>query len=133
MKTIYVAGPLSGPTPDDVMKNVEFGMYYGAALIAKGWAPFVPHLFEFLDKYQADGYQDGRIPYEKWMVMDFEWIRRCDALFLIAPSPGANRELSLAETLGKPIYRCMDEVPDITSNLPLTNRIGGDYNRRERH
>jgi hypothetical protein len=38
----------------------------------------------------------------------------CDALLYLAPSPGADRELELAEKLGKRIYLHLDAVPDLS-------------------
>ena len=47
------------------------------------------------------------------MELDFVWIRKYDALFLIERSPGADREVAFAEARGMTIYRSMDEVPEI--------------------
>lgn len=38
-------------------------------------------------------------------------VERCDALLLIAESPGANRERDLLAALGRPIYCSLEEIP----------------------
>lgn len=50
-----------------------------------------------------------------------EWVARCDALFFIAPSAGANWERQIAEQLGKPVYDSFDQVPkpNITEWQPI--------------
>lgn len=101
---IYVAGPYSGPTSDIVQVHVDHAMDVGRQLIFKGHNPFVPHYTHYMDHPEID--------YDKWLDLDIEWLAQCEALFLIAPSPGACREVDIAIAMGLPIYHSLDEVPN---------------------
>ena len=49
--------------------------------------------------------------YETWMKLDFIWVESCDALLrLPGESPGADREVKHAITLGIPVFYSMDEL-----------------------
>ena len=98
--TIYVAGPLSAPTLSQEEAHVLRAVDVGAELMRLGWAPYVPHLSWYANAVRPQ-------PYENWMDLDFAWIRRCDAVFVIARSRGADREVALAEQLGITIYRSL--------------------------
>jgi hypothetical protein len=39
------------------------------------------------------------------------WLKNCDALYFIAPSEGANRELKWAQEHGLVIFRSLRKVP----------------------
>ena len=103
---------MSAPTRNGRLRNVERGLEVGYALILKGWAPYIPHAFEFLECHAVDN-GHPEIPYERWMEQDFLWISKCDAFFYIAPSHGADREKELAIILRKPVYESLDDVPDL--------------------
>lgn len=49
------------------------------------------------------------------MAFDEQWLRCCDALFYIAPSPGTDIELALAKELGMYIFYSLDEVEPVGS------------------
>jgi len=111
MKVIYIAGPLGdsvGLHEREKLANVYRACGVGLALIRKGWSPIVPHLTFFMALH-PDG---ADVLWEQWLKCDFELIRRCDALFYIGPSLGADRERRLAEELGLAVYTDLDEVPD---------------------
>lgn len=107
---IYVAGPLSGDTRVNVRRNVERAMVIGGHLVERGHTPFVPHLQELMERAWVDAGHEA-FDYERWLEMDFEWIRQCEALFKIAASPGADREEAYAISRGLPVYRRLDDVP----------------------
>jgi hypothetical protein len=114
---IYVAGPYSAPSQAVVRDNVERALAVGLRLMRRGHVPFVPHLSYWLDELAAT--QGNAIPYESWLAYDCEWLRLCDALYLLAPSPGADREVMLAEGLWLPIYRSLEEVPSPATPQPM--------------
>lgn len=92
--TVYVAGPLSG----DMQANAARAIDVGERLLAAGLVPFIPHLTIAWE---------ARHPhhYEQWMAWDFEWLRRCDALYRMpGKSPGADREVDMARQLGIPVF-----------------------------
>lgn len=107
---IYVAGPYTAPTLEDIERNVARAREIGVFLIRLGHTPFVPHLSHYLDETAAQ-IPGGRIPYEEWMRQDLEWLRLCDALYVIAGSPGADLEVAAAHALGMAVYRNLDQVP----------------------
>jgi len=81
----------------------------GVELVRMGHVPFVPHLNHYLDA-AAIAAGHGRLPYETWLRQDFEWLRLCDAILYLAPSPGADRELELARAMGLRVFHHVDEV-----------------------
>lgn len=103
---IYVAGPYS----DNPEPNVDRACEVAVRLIERGHTPYVPHVNHYFD-VAALRMGRERFDYETWMAQDFEWLRLCDALYLIAPSPGANREVLAAQAVGIPVYRSLAEVP----------------------
>src|SRR2546422_7046687 len=103
IRYVYVAGPLSAPTPDGVMSHVRRAMTVGAQLINAGLRPFIPHLCVWLDQKHPRAYED-------WLKYDLDWIERCDALLRIAPSPGTDREVTHALSKGIPVYTDVDTL-----------------------
>ena len=108
---IYVAGPYTAERRADRRNNTERAMDAGLALVAKGHYPVVPHLTHYLDERCFD-LTGGYLVYGFYIALDDRLLAACDALFYLAPSPGADRELARAKRRGLPIYRTLDEVPD---------------------
>jgi hypothetical protein len=50
--------------------------------------------------------------YKGIMDISMAVIDKCEALLLLAESPGANRERDLVLSKGLPVYRRIEEVPD---------------------
>lgn len=71
-----------------------------------GAHPFVPLLNHFWEISHPQ-------PYEVWMRWCLSWVRRCDAVYrLPGESPGADREVALAEELGLPIFNTLDGLEE---------------------
>lgn len=51
------------------------------------------------------------VSYEQWLEQDLAWLERCDALFYLGASPGADREKARAEELGLQVFMEIAEVP----------------------
>jgi len=99
-KLIYVAGPLS---TGDTIENVRVAVGAGAAILDAGHAAYVPHITILWDWMIPQGY-------ETWMRLDFEIIKRCDAVLrLPGECPGCVREVRLAEELDIPVYASLEE------------------------
>jgi hypothetical protein len=50
-------------------------------------------------------------PYEFWLDLDNQFLPDCDAVLRIpGDSNGADKEVALAKTLGKPVFHRIDEV-----------------------
>lgn len=109
---IYVAGPLSGKDGyagkySNIVKAVEVA----EQIYDKGHYCYIPHLSTFQHRIIRK-IKLGYIPtYERWLNYDFEIISRCDALFYISSSPGADKERAFAERIGKKIYTNLEDVP----------------------
>jgi hypothetical protein len=99
---IYVAGQYS---QGNLMENIRKAVETGDWLMQLGHTPFIPHLTGFWDMLKPH-------EYETWMQYDFEWLKSCDAVFRMPGySPGADREVELAKSLGMTIY--YDAVPEV--------------------
>lgn len=109
-KKIYVAGPYSSPAQAARQLNVDRAIQVAVELLAKGHFPFVPHLTHYVDEWaRASGID---LSWEDYIAWDAVWLQECDSLYYIASSRGADLELEIAEYLGKPVYRSMDDVPE---------------------
>lgn len=107
---IFVSGPYSAPTLAARTTNVRRAIRAATELMHKGHQPFLPHLSHYWD---GQARVDGKpIEYERWMEYDFHWLRLCDAVLYLGPSPGACREVDLALELGIPVYHSVGKVPD---------------------
>lgn len=90
--------------------NTDRAAAVGAELVRMGHNAYVPHLNHYMDAaLLARGGE--RLPYDTWLRLDFEWLRMCDALLLIAPSPGADREAAAAWAIGIPVYYSLEDLP----------------------
>jgi len=95
MKTVYIASPYS---EGDIAVNVKRQIDAASDLIGYGLVPYAPLLSHFLHIVHPQ-------PYEKWLEVDLEWVKRCDIfLRLEGKSKGADIELQLAKSLNKKIY-----------------------------
>ncbi len=97
---VYLAGPISRPDggTGQSAENVRRVIALADVLMARGHAPFVPHLSVFWQ------YISGPKSHEAWLAMDSQWIPVCDALMrVLGESPGADEEEALAKKLGIPV------------------------------
>ncbi len=100
---IYVAGPY---TTGDVAQNVHSAILCADDIIKKGHTPYIPHLTHFWHLISPK-------PYQFWLDYDLKFLPKCDSLYR-APglSKGADKEVSLAQKLGMPIYFNFEDIPD---------------------
>lgn len=99
---IYIAGPY---TKGDVGQNVRTAIMDGDYVSRLGHFPFIPHLTHFWHLVLPHEYQF-------WLDQDIEWLKICDAVLrLDGESAGADKEVELAKSLGKPIYYSVFEIP----------------------
>lgn len=104
---IYVAGPLTSHDKDVVKRNREIAIKFGEEILKKGHLPYVPHS-HFRD-WNIDIHKDYDLFFEHGVEILKKW---ADALFLIAPSKGADAEKEEAEKLGLKIFTSLDEIPE---------------------
>lgn len=101
---VYVAGPFSSESDEGVVENIEAASTIGLQLADRGHLVHVPH--------QATAFMHELQNYEYFMDLDLSIIEKwATALYFVGSSPGADRELELAEKLGLTIWRSIDEVP----------------------
>lgn len=98
---VYVAGPY---TKGDVAVNVRNAYAVANELADLGFAPFVPHATHFWHMLFPR-------PYEFWLDLDNQFLPFCDAVLRIpGDSSGADKEVALAERLGKPVFTNIPEL-----------------------
>jgi hypothetical protein len=98
---IFVAGPYTGG--DGPEANVRAAIDIGQIVAKAGGVPFIPHLYHAWDAvHPAD--------YEVWMDRCFTMVGKCNGLIRFGgESPGADRELRLAEMLGLHVLTLPDD------------------------
>jgi hypothetical protein len=98
---VYVAGPYTTGNPNS---NTKRAIEVAERVKEWGMTPFVPHLYHFWDFLQEHDY-------EYWMDLCLAWLPKCDAVLRISgASPGANREVELATSLGIPVFHELEEL-----------------------
>lgn len=107
---LYVSGPYTANTEEEVLDNVHKALDVGIALIKAGHHPFIPHLTHWIEKRAQRTLGEG-MPYEWYLQYDRYWLTFCDALYYLAPSPGADLERGWALELGLPVYTRLADVP----------------------
>ena len=104
---IIAAGPYSAPTEAERQRNLDRMNEAAAQVLAKGHIPVIGMnvALPIVEKAQpADHY--GAI-----MAISLALAERCDAVLLIAESPGANRERDAVVARGGALFRHVDEIP----------------------
>jgi Domain of unknown function (DUF4406) len=101
---IYIAGPYTSPYP---IYNIRAALEAADRLIDTGCGhPVVPHLTGFWDFAYPK-------PYERWLELDLESMRTCDAVWRIpGDSSGADGEVDHARQLGLPVLTAFEEVEE---------------------
>jgi hypothetical protein len=104
---IAVAGPYSAPTAEQRKANLDAMNEAAARILEKGHVPLigVNAALPVLEKASVTE------PYKAIMDISMSVIANCDALLLLAESPGANRERALIQSKGGIIYRTVEEIP----------------------
>ncbi len=103
---IGVAGPYSADTAEQRQINLENMNRAAAKLLELGHVPIIGMnaaipVLEFANVPDA---------YKCTMDISLAVIGACDALLLLAESPGANKERDLILAKGRPVYKSIDEV-----------------------
>jgi hypothetical protein len=104
---IGVAGPYSAPTPAERDRNLKAMNAAAARLLEMGHIPLIGMNAALPVLEQANVAE----PYRATMDISLSLINVCEALLLLAESPGANRERDLVLSKGLPVYYSLSEVP----------------------
>lgn len=100
---IYVAGPYS---KGDIEANVNVAIDAADRLMDLGFIPFNPLLNHFHEMRHSRHYED-------WMTLDLAFLPVCHAVLRNpGESPGADREVALAESLGIPVFKAIAELDE---------------------
>ena len=98
---VYIACPY---TKGDVAVNVHNAFKVADELASLGYFPYVPiwtHFWHLVSPH----------PYEFWIKMDLEFIKRCDCILRIGgASKGADNEIEFAKSIGIPVYYSIEEL-----------------------
>jgi hypothetical protein len=79
----------------------------------KGHIPSVPHTM-------MSGWEDiYKVPRACALQICYRWIEKCDALYFISPSIGAESEREIAIKLNMPIYYNLDDIYEVNINSAL--------------
>ncbi|MHA2191232.1 MAG: DUF4406 domain-containing protein [Candidatus Thorarchaeota archaeon] len=108
---IYVAGPYTGSTMEQIDNNVQKAIDAGIQIWKKGHFPFIPHVLHWVDLRAHE--LNVPMNWDDYMLWDAPWLDDCDALFLLAESKGALLECQRAEEEGKVIFHSIDEIPNV--------------------
>jgi len=108
---IGVAGPYSAPTAEQRQKNLDAMNEAAARLLEMGHVPVIG-MNAALPVLEQANVEDR---YKAVMDISLAVIDACDALLLLAESPGANKERDLVLSKGLPVYYSLDEIPLITN------------------
>lgn len=101
MLLVYIASPYTtGSKPFNVNRQMEMAH----RLLDYGYCPVWPLAAHYLEQMRER-------TYDEWLEMDFALVARCDALIrLEGESEGADREMSLARSLGIPVVHSVEEL-----------------------
>ena len=108
---IYIAGPYTGSSLEEIEENVRKAMEAGLLIWKKGHFPYIPHLTHWPDILARNLEID--MNWEDYMNWHAPWVDHCDALFLLAESKGALLEYNRAKEEGKKVFLSLDEIPSV--------------------
>ncbi|NQU98328.1 hypothetical protein HQ533_02585 [Candidatus Woesearchaeota archaeon] len=100
---IYVAGPYTAKTRFGLRKNIMRAIKTGIEISKLGYIPFVPH--SALANWEKLGLSENEC-----IALENDQVRKADAFFFIAPSPGTNNERKLALELDLDIFTSLDRL-----------------------
>jgi hypothetical protein len=108
---VYIAGPIQS----DPVEGCRNALMTAGTMISLDIAvPVVVHTWLMARIMGIPGFPEHGTTkhYERWMAMDEEVIKRCDALFRIpGKSPGADREVHFAtEVVNIPVFHYMSDL-----------------------
>ena len=109
-KLVFVAGPYFGPNDHVIRMNIEAARQVGRFCLLKGWFPFIPHSNTAM-------FQHLGIPEQTYLDGDLLILERMDAVVLCPgweTSKGTAGEIERAVQKGIPVYRFVEELPDLT-------------------
>ena len=92
--------------------NVRKAIQTGIILMKKGHFVYIPHLTHFVHIES-----DIEFPQQYWYKTDIEWLKLCDAIFMLPGweySTGARKEKEIAEQLKLKVYYSEEEIESLS-------------------
>lgn len=114
---IGVAGPYSADTAEQRQQNLDKLNTVAAMLLELGHVPIIG-MNAALPVVDQANVKDR---YQSIMDISLAVVGACDALLLIAESPGANKERDLMLSMGKPVYTSIEEVIAGTADFEIVS------------
>ena len=105
---IFVAGPYTNPSAPERERNVSIVHQVVKNLIKKGHFILECHSLEHA--FSAD----NELMHADFLRQTLNWLDKCDAIYFVSPSPGANLELTRAKVLGIRIFHSLEEIPSVS-------------------
>lgn len=105
---VYISGPYGAPTEAERLANAHRATDAYIALIKKGYVPFCPHLSHWANLRANE--LGTPVDYEEWLRIDLIWVKQCQILLFLDPSPGADREHTYACELLMPIFPTLEGI-----------------------
>jgi Domain of unknown function (DUF4406) len=102
---IFVAGPYTNPSAPERERNVSVVHGVIKQLMRKGHIVLECHSLE----HAFSG--DDELMHADFLRQTLSWLSKCDAIYFVSSSPGADLELAKAEALGIRVFHSLDEVP----------------------
>lgn len=106
MIRVFIAAPYGDPDCVDAstrLQNTREAMKAWHILADAGFVAFCPHLSHFLDEYKAR-------PRSEWLQQSAAWVEVCDCVLAFDRSEGVEAEVSLAHSLGIPVFDSLDDL-----------------------
>lgn len=101
---IYISAPYSSKEYSRVLENLERSMDYWYRIKELGHFPVNPLWGHYQDLFNQANY-GRKILWQEWIEYDLRILERCDAIFILAASPGTQLEEQHAREKGLKIYR----------------------------
>jgi hypothetical protein len=104
---IAVAGPFMAATPKERQQNFDRLNRAAAEVLKLGHIPVVGLncALPVIDRVKLHD------DYQAITDISLAVVGRCDAMLFVGSSPGADKERELIESLGKPVYTSLDQIP----------------------
>ena len=113
--SVYVAGAYTPETKDlhDASRiahiNTKKAIRAGIEIIKLGHYPYIPHLAHYIFLEMEHDEAKGRQA-NFWYEYDMAWLDKCDALFYLSKSKGADAELEYAKKTNKLIFYSIEDM-----------------------
>lgn len=106
---LYISGPFSAPDDAGIERNIAAASDVALEMWRAGWSVICPHK-------NTSGYQHARdLSHERWMLGDFEILRKCDAILMLpgwSQSKGAIMEHHFAGVIGLSTFYTPQQAAD---------------------